>query len=256
MPPQPSAKAAAKAATREALLAAATEMLLETPADPIGSLRPLEVARRARPPRSNGAFYNIWPTRQSFAQDLLRHILSADRVRTRRPTRDAGLDGVRQRSFSLTRTVHALADLNFGGLRDDPGLRLKQALWSRHTVDPQVCELIARLYADGTATLAPTYLAVIERGGRRMRPPYTVEELAVTLTALAEGLHLRRSVQPEAVPDDLGPGAVPADADGDAWSLFAATAHLIVHGMTEPAEPAEPGAPAATPEPGRSSGPR
>jgi AcrR family transcriptional regulator len=234
----PSAKAVARAATRESLLAAATEILLETPADPIGALRPVEVARRARPPRSNGAFYNIWPTRESFARDLLQHILSADRVSVRRPTRDAGLDTAVQEEFSLDRTVHALADLNFDGLRHDAGLRLKQALWSRHAVDPEVARLIARLYADGTATLAPMYGALLARGGRRMRAPYTLDHLAVTLTALAEGLHMRWSVQPDAVPDDLGPDAVPGDTAPDdadpGWSLFAAAADIVVHGMTEP----------------------
>jgi BetI-type transcriptional repressor, C-terminal len=245
-----SAKTAARQATRAALLEAATAMLFEAPsADPIGALRPADVVRRTVPPRSNGAFYNIWPTQADFRRDLLHHALSADRIEVGDETSNAAAALLAQPDFSLAETIRVAATLNFEGLKADPALRLKQALWTRHSADPEVRELLAALYDGATAMLVPMYTAALGRAGRRMRGTCTVEQLAVVLTALAEGLHLRWAVQPSAVPDDVG---APPDLerhpdqpesehpegehspDGAPWTLFASTAYVVITGMTEP----------------------
>ena len=244
-----SVKTAAKQATRAALLQAATELLFEAPsADPIGALRPVDVVRRAVPPRSNGAFYNIWPTQADFRRDLLHHALSAERIEVGDETSNAAVSLLTRPDFSLEETIRVAATLNFEGLKADPALRLKQALWTRHSADPEIRELLAALYDGATAMLVPMYTAALGRAGRRMRGTYTVAQLAVALTGLAEGLHLRWAVQPSAVPDDVGPPPDlerrpdeevddrPGDgeAGGGQWNLFASMAYVVITGMTEP----------------------
>ena len=209
-------------------------MLCEAPAaDPIGALKPVEVARRADPPRTSGAFYNIWHTQAEFRRDLLQHVLSVERFEVGGPTVDTVADQVEQADFSLAETVRVAANLNFDGLKDDSSMRLKQALWSRHDCDPQISELIRGLYAGINTMLGPVYEAALTRAGRRMRPPYTIDHLATALAALEEGLHMRWTVQPESVPDDLGPGA--GELGEGRWNLFSSVAYLIVTGMSEPA---------------------
>jgi hypothetical protein len=227
------AKAAAKQATRQALLAAAAQMLTDDPeGDPIGALKPIEVARRAVPPRSNGAFYHIWPTQAAFRQDLLEYMLSPDRIEVGGPTRDIVTDLVAAEGFDLVQAFREIANLNFDGLKSDPSLLLKQSLWSRHHVDAQARELIGDLYRGATAMLIPMYEALLARSGRSLKPPYTLETLATTIMALAEGLHIRWAVQPDAVPDNLDHDADP-DNQGRRWSLFASSATMILLGMSE-----------------------
>lgn len=234
---QTSAKAAARAATRASLLEAATRLILRSPAaDPIGALRPVEVVRTAEPPRSNGAFYNIWPTQTDFRQDLLRHLLSVERVEVGGETVDTATALLTSADFDLVEAFRVLGNLNFQGIRDDPSYQLKQALWTRHREDPEIGELLGALYAGVTRMLTPMYAGLLHRSGRRMKDPYTLEHLAVALTALAEGVHTRWAVEPSAAPEVPPPAAMAAENDGR-WTFFASVGLTTFLAMTEETRP-------------------
>lgn len=232
------AKEAARRATRASMIEAATRMLLENPgADPLTSLRATDVAARAEPPRTTGAFYNIWPTQADFRSDLLEHVLSLERFQVGERTTAAIAASVVAEPFDLAEVVRLAANLNAEGLRTDPAMRLKQSLWSRYAVDDDVRTGLAGFYTAISQSLCPLYEAVLARSGRRMRPEYDVDVLAVALASLVEGLTLRRAVQPEAVPDDVPPPpGVPlgSAAHDRPWSQFAALAYTILLAMSEP----------------------
>lgn len=234
---RPSAKAAAKQATRLTLLQAATRMLLESPAaDPIDALRPVEIVRRADPPRSTGAFYNIWPTHGDFRRDLLRHLLDLEQSRR---SRDAPVE--RFRAFlvdgerSLAQLLRVSANTSFERFTNEPALRFKQAMWAANVQDEGVRALLTAIYASTSDTMIPLYAGVLAASHRRMRPPHTLEELAVVLAALHEGLAIRWAVQPDAVPDGPSPAAARDADDEGRWSLFASTAYTLFLAVSEPA---------------------
>jgi hypothetical protein len=233
-------KAAAKQATRLALLAAATELLFHSPApDPIEALRPVEIVRRAEPPRTTGAFYNIWPTHADFRRDLLHHLL---RLEQYRHTHDAIVDGLggtlAEDGQDVAETVRLAANLGFERFAAEPAQRFKQAIWAASGTDPDVRTLIAEIYSSVSDTMIPLYQRLLAATGRQMRAPHTLEELAVVLAALHEGLALRWSVQPEAAPDGPPPavarGAGPQPGDDRRWSQFASTAFTLFMAMSEP----------------------
>jgi len=225
-------KAEAKAATRTALLESAQRLVLASPAaDPIGALKPVEIVRRADPPRTTGAFYNIWPTFRDFRDDLLQHLLAPERL-TVGPATTVMVQGLSNaEDMPLAEVVRVVANLNFDGLPHDVALLLKQALWSRHRTEPRVRELLAGLYDGVGDMMEPMYEGLLSAAGRRMRTPYTVELLAVVLAALEEGLHLRWAVDPQAVPE-FGSEVDPEGQDRR-WTTFAAVTHMIILGMTE-----------------------
>lgn len=64
-------------------------------------------------------------------------------------------------------------------------------------------QVLAERYQDLNAGVLPAYRRSRAAIGREMMPPYTEVDLAVTLTALGNGLEMRRSVDPGAVRDDL-----------------------------------------------------
>ncbi|HEU5083225.1 MAG TPA: TetR/AcrR family transcriptional regulator [Acidimicrobiales bacterium] len=79
-------------------------------------------------------------------------------------------------------------------------------------------QVLAERYQDLNAGVLPAYRRSRAAIGREMMPPYTEVDLAVVLTALGNGLEMRRSVDPGAVRDDLYNDALAA----------------IVLGMTRP----------------------
>jgi BetI-type transcriptional repressor, C-terminal len=230
-----SAKRAAREATEAAMLTAATRMLLESPAtDVLATLKPVEIARRSVPPRTTGAFYNIWPTQADFRRAVLDHVLSLDRFPADRATTeqfDALLD---RPDLDVEEAVRVTANLAFEGQRTEPAVRLQLALWTQVETDPEVRERLELLYSDISDSLVPRYVRLLERSGRRMSPPFTPETLAVALTALVEGLHLRWAVDPDAVTDDLGTPPGVTGVEERRWSTFAALVRVLLAGMTEP----------------------
>jgi hypothetical protein len=230
-----SAKRAARNASEAAMLRAATDMLLAAPGvDVLGALKPVDVARRADPPRTTGAFYNIWPTQAEFRRALLDHVLSLDRFQVDLRTRQALEESLLRPELSLTDIVRTAANLNFDGLKDEPAMRLQQALWSQHAGDPEIRDRVKQLYSTISQALVPLYSALLDRSCRRMRAPYDLETLAVVLAALVEGLIVRWSVDPAVVPDDLGPPPGVPPIEGEPWGTFASVTYLIFIGMTEP----------------------
>lgn len=64
-------------------------------------------------------------------------------------------------------------------------------------------DVLAQGHRDFNHAVVPAYGRAIERIGREMLPPFTLEELSIALSALANGLEMRRTVDPGSVRDDL-----------------------------------------------------
>jgi AcrR family transcriptional regulator len=69
--------------------------------------------------------------------------------------------------------------------------------------DETAGELLHRCYQYLLDTGAPAFQAAVAGMGREMMPPFDAVDLAVTLTALADGIQMRQAVQPEVVRSDL-----------------------------------------------------
>ena len=238
------------------MLDAAVRMLLESPGtDVLSALKPVEIARRCDPPRTTGAFYNIWPTQAEFRRALLAHLLSLDHFRADHVTRAMLEEAVAAPDVDPDDTVRRAANTHFDSLKGHRAIRVRNALWTQADDDPEIRERLCSLYGEMAAAVVPRYLGLLRRSGRRLAPPFTIDPVAVALTALAEGLSLRWAVDPQAVPDDVGtPPAAPGPQDSrgsqDRWSLYAALAHVLLIGMTEPDDP-----PSGAPVPEAAEGP-
>ena len=119
-------------------------------------------------------------------------------------------------------------------MQDNPFVVLQVAIWSKHQTDPLAKTLqVEQLYGPVEERLVPLYEQVLAAAGRRVRRPLTAANMATIITALADGLTLRHSLDPDSVPGDLD--AVTANEAPDTrWSLFAATTYTVIMGLTEP----------------------
>ncbi len=231
----PPTKAESAAGTRDALLEAGAALLRDQPVGAVlTQVRAQPVAERAG--RTIGAFYHHWDSQDAYHRDLLAYVLDPQRLPSTALAADTVLADL-PRGLPLEEVVRRAARRNFDSVRANPYVPLILALWGKQAQDDHVRDLLRAHYRSVTDRLVPVYRAFFATYGLTLRPPYTVEVFAATLTALVEGLTVRAAVEPEVVPLDLphpgDPAATPAD--GAAWDLFSATVVGIVRAMTVPA---------------------
>ena len=221
MTPAPRAGAGSKAAvsaeTRAALLEAGAALLQE---DPVGSVLSQVTGRAVaeRAGRTTGAFFHQWATQEAFHRDLMGYILDPARIPSTADAAEAIQTGLRS-GLPWDQVLRMAAQANFAGVRTDPYVPLWFALWAKHAGDAHITALLRDNFRAVTAQVTPLFAAMLQASGRTMRPPFTVETVAVTATALVQGLALRVAVDPESVPTG-GQGAGPDDV-GRTWDLFA-----------------------------------
>jgi AcrR family transcriptional regulator len=226
-------KAELSAETRAALLEAGAALLREVPVGAVLSqVTARAVAERAG--RTTGAFFHHWRSQDAYQRDLLAYVLDPARIASIDEAREGILGGLREGGDPV-RVLEDTARENFQSMQADPYIPLWHALWAKHSSDPYVHELLRRHITSVTGSVAALLHAVVTASGRRFRPPFTLDSLAVAITALAQGLELRVAIQPERVPVSPlgGPGERPAD--GGAWDLYATTVRTLLEAFTEPA---------------------
>lgn len=230
-PPSPGGrKAEASAETRSALLEAGAALLREVPVGAVLSqLTARSIATRAG--RTTGAFFHQWRTQEAYQRDLLAYVLAPERIASVTEAENAILAGVRE-SDDPVGVLEAISRGTFQAMRSDPYVALWHALWARHGSDPYVHDLLRHHIDSVTAQVERILDAVVVASGRRFRPPFTLDTLAVAITAVAQGLVLRVVIEPERVP--MAPPGSPED--GGAWDLYARTVRTLFESFTEPAE--------------------
>jgi AcrR family transcriptional regulator len=224
-------KAAVSAETRGALLEAGASLLRD---DPVGSVLSQITGRAVaeRAGRTTGAFYHQWPSQEAFHRDLMSYILDPARIPSTADAARAILTGLSS-GLPPDELLRQAAAANFAGVRADPYVPLWFALWAKHARDEHVTELLRDNFHAVTAQVIPLFAGLLQASGRAMRPPFTVETMAVTATALVQGLSLRAAVDPDAVP--MGhPGSATDDA-APAWDLFGTLLVELFRAVTEEA---------------------
>ena len=206
---------------RRALLEAGRDYVYANPlGEPLDHVRVTEIVKGLG--LSIGAVYHYWESQDDYRDDLLDLLLSPSQF----PNVDRAAEAVgeqlaeRPTFEELTRVV---AGISYEGLAVTPEReRLTLALLAYD--DP---DIDARLGAQADAVGA-RWAALFEQHfpayGLEPRPPFTYETIAVALMAMVEGMHLRRTVSPEAVTRQLAPD----------WDLFASAALAFVLGASRP----------------------
>jgi AcrR family transcriptional regulator len=245
MPRSAKRNAEAREKTRQALLEAGSLVLQKTPADELLSqVRIKEVAREAGV--TPAAIYHYWPSQQEFRRALVEYMLEPSRFRSHGELSDTieEIDAETKRTGRATirGSARVGARANIERVRQTESIRLQMALWAKHD-EPEVAELLRRMYHDLESDFMPLFEALVALEGRRFRPPFSVRDFAVAITALTEGFTLRWNVDPEEVPVELR--GVPylfernEDAGEPPWDLYSTCVYFLAACMTEPDEHTE-----------------
>lgn len=247
-PPRPRPRATgvkqqAAEETIKAMLDVGEELLVEwlqsaSTGGLLSNIKATDIARRVG--KTTGSFFHWWPTQEAYREQLLEHLLSADRMRELNVegTLAAITEAVTARGRAeLSDVIRAGAAANFEDLGRGNEFEIQMLLLAGRAGDPEISRALRAFYRALLEAFVPVYIDFLKVFRRRMRTPFTVENYAVTLTALAEGLHMRRLVDPDMVPDSMPrpPGALPSpEGHGKEWSLFASVMYVLTEAMTEP----------------------
>lgn len=217
--------------TRERLLRAGAELLGEHGLSvSLERLTLIDVCRRAGLSTA-GSGYKIWSDQEAFRSDVLHHLLlrrSAAAIAAYRAD-DLVADATDLPSFDeLIRTVTGLITEI-----DEVRYPTYLAVWLAQRTDPDLKAIFATSeseWLDGLAAFLTRTLAAYDR---EIIPPFDAPTLAVTLSAIVEGLMIRRRSTPELVPEVVtlptGPGGSAQD-----WTPFGLGARAILHAWTRP----------------------
>ncbi len=222
-----------KTPAHDALLKKAWELLVEHNGD-IRAIKMDTVVKAAG--LSSGAFYNIWPGGlQDFQQSLLEYAIDEGHI-AYLDDLIADLAKVTPETMTLAELVRVFSARDSQLIQADPAFRVQVALWARHVSDVRVAEVLGESYRCLNEKYAKTYETVTQVYGRRWCPPWTPFRFATVVTALAEGLAIRRAVDPHSVPQDIQ-----RDQEGDSpWDLFGITVAAILTSATEKDTDADP----------------
>lgn len=225
--------------TKDLLIRTGLAMLLDRGISAgVSHIRLQEVVRRAG--LTTGAAYRLWDDQDAFHHDLAvaaagwrdgRPIAATwstigDLVASRAPLRevvrraaqahvDTFDDSERSRQRSARAFLVALA------------LRATSATWS------DLREASVARHADSVREFSALYRGLMDAYGRRMRPPFEVQDFAVAMAALGEGFALQAI---EGLPHPHLQVAGPAGV-GEDWTLFGVSVWALIEGYTEPVGP-------------------
>ncbi len=213
--------------TRALMLRAATELVCEGVSDPgdpgvsavLAYVQLTEVAARATAivraeladalgaeitPITTGAIYQVWPNQSDFQADLLFHLAELDAAS------GPGIGEVEQivreavaAATPLPEVIAAMIEQSFRHTRDSAVFYATLSLYPR-CGNARVREALGHGDERFADAIRPVWQMLLDGYRLRMRAPYTVEELAVSVGAILEGCALQWRRKPEWTADPLG----------------------------------------------------
>lgn len=211
---------------RQALIDAGRDLLHRRPGAPaLDHVRLTDVARHAGV--SVGALYHYWDSQDDYREDLLDEVLSP-----------AGFDPppAAPPGTALDEQVRVGTAAELERLRRSGDLRVLLGLWAAD--DPELDRRVAGHFRAVGAQWAAFYEAAFAAHGLELRPPFTSEQLAALLAAIGDGLAVRASADPDAVPTDVVAGDDGRDDSrddaGDRWSLLGAALVALLPAFSRP----------------------
>jgi AcrR family transcriptional regulator len=192
--------------------------------DALANVRVVDVARRAGV--TKGALYHIWESQEDYRLDLLAHLLELEA--------DAGIEttdellGSLEGEIDQLEVTRRLADIAFDRLKDDPRMLARFSFYN-YARDPDVNRLLSSTGAGHEAH----YEQYLRASRRRIRAPYTLDQMVVSVNAYFLGLVIRHRTTP-----DEANGTV--DVGNGPWSVYSFGLQALLDHFTEPDDEPRP----------------
>lgn len=219
--------------TRALLLDAGTALLADDGVSvTLDRVALIDVCRRAGLSTA-GSAYKIWPNQQAFRAELLQHLVVGSSA-----------------TFATTDQVTDLLSDDGPLLCLDELIRIAAAdnaetnqviyptylvVWLARRTDAELAATFQASEEDWLDAIVSLFTQVVEAYDLEFVPPFDAAVLGVTLSALVEGLTIRRRATPEFVPDSL-PLPTGENGSDQPWTPFAIGVKAIFDAYTRPRE--------------------
>jgi AcrR family transcriptional regulator len=184
---------ASKAETRERLLEAGRQLVVREGLRASIDVRLTDVLDEVG--LTTGAAYNIWDSQDHYRRELAlyiaRNVQWADDRLILEGRSSLPLD------LSLDEWVTAVADLYFEAFVSSWDYFILLHFWGVKEPDEELQEALRAGYDIVHQRFMVLFGATLERFGRVVKEPYTLDDLCTLMTAVCEGLALRQRFQPE-----------------------------------------------------------
>jgi AcrR family transcriptional regulator len=230
--------------TRRLLIAIGLRLLHERgPSAAVGHIRLSSVLRRAG--LTTGAAYRIWEDQTAYQRDLA---LEAVRFRdsgSNEGTVAAVIPALLDPAGTWYEAIRLGAEANLRSYPEDVAFLTSLAIRASSYNDPGLIEAGLQRHAEALTSYSELYDTVLRWSGRRLRPGFTLHDLAAAMAAISEGFGLQNAA---GVPHERLRLNESADGPGDhEWSLLAVCAVAVCEQLTEPDPEAQPFDPATLP---------
>lgn len=161
--------------------------------------------------KGTGAFYRRWKNKPEFLRSLMEYLLDDDRRKNGPPAerKEAWMERLAEKPELRTLIVErAFRELQ--AVVDEPAFAVQLHLWSASRKYPEVGKLLRQSYSEATEAWSSAYKMLFSMYGLQLREGFDERQLTIIITALIEGLAIRRQVDEESVDPDLFADAVMA----------------------------------------------
>lgn len=184
---------------------------------------------------TTGAAYRCWENQDAFHSDL-----AAAAIRWRNQTPIANTVGriteLVEAQASLAEIVRVAAEANLYRYPEDVAFLTTIALRACGPADDNLAQAGRDRLETAVASYSQMYAVLLELYQSRMRPPFTIDHLTLSIAALSEGFALQAmsgAPHPHIERPDPPPGV------GSEWTLMAFAIEALIERFTELAPEAE-----------------
>ena len=230
--------------TRALLIAIGLRLLHERgPSAAVGHIRLSSVLRRAG--LTTGAAYRIWDDQVAYQRDLALEAVRYRDAVSNEGTVAAVIPEILDPSGTWQEAIRLGSEANLRSYPADVAFLTSLAIRASSYNDPGLIESGLQRHAEALASYSELYETVLRWSRRRLRPGFTLHDLAAAMAAISEGFGLQNAagVPHERLTLDPRAGA-PGDRE---WSLLAVCAVAVCEQLTEPDPTAPPFDPATLP---------
>lgn len=210
---------------RRALLEAGRDHVYEHPiGEPLDHVRVGDIADRLD--LTIGAVYHYWDSQDDYRDDLIDLLLAPESFPAAAQA-GAGVAAAVDDGAAFEDLVHLVTTTAFRDLADHPE-RERLTLVLQCYGDEEIDQRLGEWAREATTRWSTLIGEHLPRHGLEPRPPFDLDAIAVALMALAQGLDLRRGVDP-------APIETPRPGEGSsAWDLFSAAALAFLTAACRP----------------------
>ena len=224
--------------TKQLLLDVGVRMLYERGVDiGVAHVKLADVVAEAG--LTTGAAYRCWDNQEAFHQDLA---VAAVLWRDGPPNgvTAAHIAGLIDEQAPLPELLRTATEPNLFSYPENVTFLTTIGLRACGPTDEALADAGRRRFEEAIDSYTELYDALARLYGRRLRPPFTMTQVALVLASLSEGFALQAMTgmpHPHVERTDVPDGV------GSEWSLLACAVEAIVERFTEPCDPDEPADP-------------